>query len=57
MVYDLLPRVPADFPYDAVDSEIARSRGKVEVPVWRWQGRAVWGMTARITADIVRHLD
>ena len=58
-VYDLLPRVPADFPYDAVGvpPDYRWSRGKVEVPVWRWQGRAVWGMTARITADIVRHLD
>ena len=28
----------------------------VEVPVWYWQGRAVWGMTARIVRHIVQSL-
>ncbi len=31
--------------------------GRVEVPIWYWQGHAVWGMTARLTQDIVRHLE
>lgn len=57
--YDLLPRVPEDFPYGAVGipADYRWAAGTVEVPVWHWQGHAVWGMTARITADIVRHLD
>lgn len=33
------------------------ARGRVEVPIWYWQGHAVWGMTARLTQDIVRHLE
>lgn len=57
--YDLLPRAPEDFPYDAVGipADYHWSRGRVDVPIWHWQGHAVWGMTARITADIIRHLD
>ncbi len=30
---------------------------RVEVPIWYWQGHAIWGMTARLTQDIVRHLE
>jgi len=54
--YDLVPRVPEDFPYAAVG--IPRtypwSRGRTEVPIWRYQGRAVWGMTARLVREILR---
>ena len=30
--------IPRDYPW---------SRGQVEIPIWRYQGRAIWGMTAR----------
>lgn len=54
--YDLLPQVPEAFPYEAVG--IPRtypwSKGQTEVPVWHYQGHVIWGMTARITADITR---
>ena len=54
--YDLLPQVPAEFPYEAVgvSPDYPWSHGRVEVPVWYWQGRAVWGMTARIVRHIVQ---
>lgn len=56
--YDLLPQVPADFPYEAVGipRDYPWNRGRVEVPVWHYEGRTIWGMTARITADLVTHL-
>ncbi len=56
--YELLPSVPEDFPYGPVGipRDYRWSRGRVEVPVWYWQGHAVWGMTARITRDIVSRL-
>lgn len=56
--YDLLPQPPADFPYEAVgvSPDYPWSHGRVEVPVWYWQGRAVWGMTARIVRHIVQSL-
>lgn len=54
--YDLLPQVPEEFPYESVG--IARdypwAKGRIEVPVWHCQGHVIWGMTARITADIVQ---
>ena len=52
--YELRPQVPPDFPYEAVGvlPDYPWAAGRVEVPVWRYEGRAVWGMTARI----VRHL-
>ncbi len=53
--YELLPQVPEDFPYGAVG--ISRNypwaRGSVEVPIWHYKGRAVWGMTARLVREIV----
>ena len=54
--YDLVPQVPEDFPYEevGVPPDYPWSRGRTEVPVWRWQGRAIWGMTARITRDIIQ---
>lgn len=56
--YDLLPRVPEDFPYEAVGipRDYAWARGRVDIPIWYWQGHAVWGMTARLTAHVVRAL-
>lgn len=56
--YDLVPQVPKDFPYQEVGipPDYPWSRGRTEVPVWYWRGRAVWGMTARITRDIVRRI-
>lgn len=52
--YDLLPHVSPDFPYEAVgvSPDYPWAAGRVEVPAWHYEGRAVWGMTARI----VRHL-
>ena len=52
--YELLPQVPVDFPYEAigVSPDYPWSRGRVDVPVWYYEGHAIWGMTARI----VRHL-
>lgn len=52
--YDLAPVPPEGFPYEAVGipEDYAWAWGRVEVPVWFWKGRAVWGMTARIVQDI-----
>ena len=53
--YDLTPQVPADFPYGPVGipTSYAWAHGRVEVPVWYWQGHAIWGMTARLVRDLV----
>lgn len=57
--YDLAPQVPADFPYGPVGipTSYAWAHGRVEVPVWYWQGHAIWGMTARLVRDLVSTLE
>lgn len=53
--YDLIPVPPPEFPYEAVGIPAAYPwpRGRVEVPVWYWRGRAIWGMTARIVRELI----
>ena len=54
--YDLIPQSPEGFPYEELG--IARdypwSRGRVEVPVWRYEGHVIWGMTARIVRELIK---
>ena len=56
--YTLTPDVPEDFPYEAVgiSRDYPWARGRVEVPVWHWQDRVIWGLTARIVMDLCKHL-
>lgn len=53
--YDLIPQIPADFPYEAmgISPDYPWSRGKSDVPVWYYEGHVIWGMTARILRDIL----
>lgn len=53
--YALRPDVPPDFPYGAVGipADYRWNQGRVEVPVWYYQGHAVWGMTARLVMDVI----
>ena len=54
--YTLIPAVPEDFPYDAVgvSPNYPWSKGRVEVPIWHWQGHTIWGMTARIVRELAK---
>ena len=54
--YELVPQVPEDFPYGPVGipRDYPWSRGQVEIPIWYYQGRAIWGMTARLVKEIIR---
>ena len=54
--YDLIPRIPEDFPYEAVgiSRDYPWNTGTVDVPVWQYQGHTIWGMTARIVQDLTR---
>ncbi len=54
--YDLVPQVPEDFPYGPVGipRSYPWSRGQVEIPIWRYQGHTIWGMTARLVREIIR---
>ena len=54
--YALRPEGPENFPYEKIGVPPAYpwAAGRVEVPVWYWRGRAIWGMTARITRAIIQ---
>ena len=56
--YELVPQVPEDFPYESVGipRDYAWNHGWVDVPVWYWQGHAVWGMTARLVQDLIKSI-
>ena len=44
-----------DFPYDRIGfPQGYRWRGgRVEVPIYAWEGRAIWGLTGRITRRLL----
>ena len=52
---DILPRIPEDFPYEKIDStsDYNWRKGVTEIPVYRYENRSIWGLTALITKDLV----
>ena len=54
--YELIPTPVEDFPYEVIG--IPRNykwqHGWENVPVYPWQGRAIWGLTGRITRNLVQ---
>ena len=56
VVYEapVAPVMPEGFPYDAVGipTNYRLMSGKAILPVWYYEGHAIWGMTARITRDV-----
>ena len=46
--------MPEDFPYELIGfpQGYPWRKGRASVPIYRWQGHVIWGLTGRI----VRHL-
>lgn len=53
--YPLKPQIPADFPYErlGIDRNYPWRGAVMDVPVYWCEGRAVWGMTARIVRSLL----
>lgn len=53
---ELVPVPTEDFPYEliGIPRDYRWQRGQENVPVYPWQGRAIWGLTGRITRHLVR---
>lgn len=53
--WNMVPEVPPDFPYEELG--IARDypwrRGWSEVPVYRYDGHVIWGLTGRIVSALM----
>ena len=54
--YDLIPTPAVNFPYEliGIPRDYKWQKGSENVPVYPWQGRAIWGLTGRITRNLVQ---
>lgn len=57
-INELKATLPPDFPYESsgIPRDYRWSSAVAEVPIWHYEGRVIWGMTARILLDMVRRL-
>lgn len=51
--YELIPTPAENFPYEVIGipRDYRWQHGMENVPVYPWQGRAIWGLTGRITRN------
>lgn len=54
--YQLIPSPAENFPYEiiGIPRDYKWQHGQENVPVYPWQGRAIWGLTGRITRNLVQ---
>ena len=54
--YELIPTPAENFPYEliGIPRDYKWQHGSENVPVYPWQGRAIWGLTGRITRNFVQ---
>ncbi len=57
--YDLIPRTDENFPYEliGIPRDYRWQPGGENVPVYPWEGRAIWGLTGRITRHLTALLE
>jgi len=55
---EVLPRVPDDFPYEKINStkDYKWRNGVTTIPVYRYEERSIWGLTALIARDLAENL-
>lgn len=53
--YELIPTPAGNFPYEliGIPRDYKWQHGSENVPVYPWQGRAIWGLTGRITRNLI----
>lgn len=54
--YELIPTPAESFPYEliGIPRDYKWQHGRENVPVYPWQGRAIWGLTGRITRNLIQ---
>ena len=54
--YDVIPTPAGSFPYEliGIPRDYQWQLGHENVPVYPWQGRAIWGLTGRITRNLIQ---
>lgn len=55
---DIIPDIRQDFPYNMVNFSSGYNwrKGRSEVPIYQYDGKTIWGLTARITHNLVKIL-
>lgn len=53
--FDVLPNIGPDFPYEKINFQNGYNwrKGKSTVPIYRYEERVIWGLTARITNHLM----
>lgn len=56
--YKLVPEPGPDFPYEqaGIPRDYAWRLGRETVPVYRWRDRVIWGLTGRITRNLLGYI-
>ena len=54
--YDLIPTPAVNFPYEVIGipRDYKWQKGHENVPVYPWGGHAIWGLTGRITRNLIQ---
>lgn len=54
----VIPQIPEDFPYDKIKSPKGYKwrKGVSEVPIYEYENRVIWGLTGRITMNLMKVL-
>ncbi|PKM84876.1 MAG: CoA pyrophosphatase [Firmicutes bacterium HGW-Firmicutes-11] len=52
---EVAPLVPEDFPYEMINAKGGYNwrKGRNSVPIYQYEGHAIWGLTARIACHLV----
>ena len=54
--YELVPTPAVNFPYEVIGipRDYKWQNGQENVPVYPWEGHAIWGLTGRITRNLIQ---
>jgi 8-oxo-dGTP pyrophosphatase MutT (NUDIX family) len=52
---DVYPKIPDNFPYEKINESNGYNwrKGSTSIPIYQYEGHAIWGLTALITQDLI----
>ncbi len=55
---DVYPKIPESFPYEKIneDNGYHWRKGVTSIPIYQYEGYAIWGLTALITQDLINKM-
>jgi 8-oxo-dGTP pyrophosphatase MutT (NUDIX family) len=54
--FEVAPLIPEDFPYELINAKGGYNwrKGRNSVPIYQYEGHAIWGLTARIACHLIQ---